>query len=152
MFECELGKMASHVVELENPTAKEIMLDCKNSNATNFDVTPEKIILPPYETLKVNICYNPTNLDVVESGNIVFHHPMVGKWEYNIEGKGLVPTIMEPSPISTAVGNSTSSMLSFRNPFKDPASVTVHLESSENKIFSMLLKRNKFNIGPMGIL
>ena len=23
-------------------------------------------------------------------------YPEVGKWEYNVEGKGLVPTIMEP--------------------------------------------------------
>jgi hypothetical protein len=30
--------------------------------------------------------------------------------------------------------------------------VTVHLESKENKIFSMLLKRNKFNMGPLGVL
>jgi hypothetical protein len=43
-------------------------------------------------------------------------------------------------------------MLSFKNPFKEPASVTVSLESEEDKIFSLLLKRNKFNIGPLGIL
>lgn len=65
--------------------------------------------------------YSPTALDVVESGTIVFSHPQVGRLEYNVEGKGLVPTIMEPQPISTAVGNSTSSMLSFKNPFKEPS-------------------------------
>ena len=43
----------------------------------------------------------------------------MGKWEYNVEGKGLLPTVMEPQPISTAVGNNTSSMLSFKNPFKE---------------------------------
>jgi hypothetical protein len=30
-----------------------------------------------------------------------------------------LPTVMEPQPISTAVGNNTSSMLSFKNPFKE---------------------------------
>ena len=89
---------------------------------------------------------------MVESSNIVFSHPLIGKWEFNVEGKGLVPTIMEPQPISTAVGSSTSSMLTFKNPFKEPSTVTVHLESKENKIFSMLLKRNKFNMGPLGVL
>lgn len=59
---------------------------------------------------------------------------------------------MEPQPISTAVGSSTSSMLTFKNPFKEPATVTIHMESKETKIFSMLLKRNKFNMGPLGIL
>jgi hypothetical protein len=91
-------------------------------------------------------------LDVVETGNIIFENQQVGKWEYNVEGKGLVPTMMESLPISTAVGNSTSSMLTFKNPFKDPQTVQVHLECDDSKIFSLLLKRNKFNIGPLGVL
>jgi len=152
LLECELGRMASHTVELENPTSNELFLDFRNSNPTNFEIKPDKVILPPYEAIKVQIQYSPTTLDQVESGNIVFSHPQVGKWEYNVEGKGLVPTIMEPQPISTAVGNSTSSMLIFKNPFKEPAQVQVSLESKDTKIFSMLLKRNKFSMGPLGIL
>jgi hypothetical protein len=89
---------------------------------------------------------------VIEQGNIIFDSPTVGKWEFNVEGKGLVPTMMEPQPISTSVGSNTSSMLSFKNPFKEPATVNVHMEGCEGKIFSLLLKRNKFNIGPLGIL
>ena len=58
---------------------------------------------------------------------------------------------MEPQPISTSVGNSTSSMLSFKNPFRDSVTVMISLETDDNSIFT-LLKRNKFNIGPMGIL
>ena len=137
---------------MENPTGKELYLDYRNSNPTNFEISPDKVILPAYESLKVTIKYSPTNLDVIESGNIIFENPEVGKWEYNMEGKGLVPTIMEPSPISTAVGSSTSSMLSFKNPFKEPASVSVHMEGEDGKIFALLLKRNKFNVGPLGIL
>lgn len=82
----------------------------------------------------------------------MFENPQVGKWEYNVEGKGLLPTVMEPQPISTAVGNNTSSMLSFKNPFKEQSTVHVHLETEDTKIFSLLLKRNKFTIGPLGIL
>jgi hypothetical protein len=37
----------------------------------------------------------------------------------------LLPTIMEPQPISTAVGNNTSSMLTFKNPFREPSTVNV---------------------------
>ena len=57
---------------------------------------PDKVVLLPYETQKVCIQYSPSNLDVVETGNIVFENPQVGKWEFNVEGKGLLPTIMEP--------------------------------------------------------
>lgn len=152
LLECELGKVASHHVTLENPTGQELYLEFRNSNPTNFEIVPDKILLPAYESLKVRIQYSPTNLDAVESGTIIFENPTVGKWEYGVEGKGLLPTVMEPQPISTAVGNSTSSMLTFKNPFKEPTSVTVHMETDDTKIFSLLLKRNKFSIGPLGIL
>jgi len=152
LLECELGKVGSHTVTLENPTGQELFLDFRNSNPTNFEVVPDKIMLPAYESLKVKIQYSPTNLDAVESGTIVFENPVVGKWQYNVEGKGLLPTVMEPQPISTAVGGNTSSMLTFKNPFKEGSTVQVHLETDDTKIFSLLLKRNKFNIGPLGIL
>lgn len=144
--------MSHHYIELENPTGKEHYLDFRNSNPTNFDVIPDKLILPPFETIQVRIQYSPTNLDVMESGNIVFENSQIGKWRYYVEGKGLVPTLMEPQPISTAVGSSTSSMLSFKNPFKEPTSVEVFMKDEDKKIFSLLLKRNKFNIGPLGAL
>lgn len=152
LLECELGKVASHAVTLENPTGQELYLEFRNSNPTNFEIVPDKILLPAFESLRVEIQYSPTNLDVVESGNIVFENPTVGKWEYNVEGKGMLPTIMEPQPISTSVGNNTSSMLTFKNPFKEQSNVHVHLETEDTKIFSLLLKRNKFSIGPLGIL
>lgn len=70
-------------------------------------------------------------MDVVESGQIVFENPSVGKWEYVLEGKGLLPTLMEPQPISTAVGNNTSSMLTFKNPFREAQTVQVHMETDD---------------------
>lgn len=78
-------------------------LEFRNSNPTNFEIIPDRILLPAYESLAVKIQYSPTNLDVVESGNIVFENATVGKWEYNVEGKGMLPTLMEPHPISTSV-------------------------------------------------
>jgi hypothetical protein len=68
LLECELGKVASHFVQLENPTGAELLLDYRNTNPTNFEVIPDKIILPPYESQKVCIQYSPSNLDVVENG------------------------------------------------------------------------------------
>jgi hypothetical protein len=68
LLECELGKVASHFVQLENPTGAELLLDYRNTNPTNFEVIPDKIILPSYESQKVCIQYSPSNLDVVENG------------------------------------------------------------------------------------
>ena len=43
-------------------------------------------------------------------------------------------------------------MLTFKNPFKESATVTIAMETDDTKIFALLLKRNKFTIGPLGIL
>lgn len=53
ILECELGRTESHFVQLENPTGAELMLDYSVSNPTNFEVIPDKIVLPPYETVRV---------------------------------------------------------------------------------------------------
>jgi len=58
------------------------MLDCSISNPTNFEIIPDKVILPPYESIRVCLKYSPSNLDVVEAGLIVFENPAVGKWEF----------------------------------------------------------------------
>jgi len=55
LLECELGKSASHTVELENPTGEELFLDFRNSNPTNFEIKPDKLVLLPYETVKAQI-------------------------------------------------------------------------------------------------
>lgn len=43
-------------------------------------------------------------------------------------------------------------MLTFKNPFREASTVNVMIEAEDAKIFSLLLKRNKFNIGPLAIL
>ena len=117
MIDCELGKVGKQTINLENPTGNEVQIDYRITNTTNFEVIPEKIIIGPYESAQVTIQYSPSNLDVIENGNIIFENEEVGKWEYYCEGTGLLPTMMDPLPISTSVGNNTSSMLSFKNPF-----------------------------------
>ena len=152
LIECELGKTGSQHITLENPTGQELAIEYRCSNPTNFEIYPEKVSIPPYESAKITIQYSPSSLDIIENGNIVFENEDVGKWEYYCEGRGLLPTLMEPQPVSTYVGNSTSSMLTFKNPFKDPMSINVELETDDEYIFTLLLKRKKFNIGPMGLM
>lgn len=55
LLECELGKVASHPVVLENPTGQELYLEFRNSNPTNFEIVPDKILLPAFESLRVEI-------------------------------------------------------------------------------------------------
>ena len=62
----ELGKVESHEVELENPTNKEVRVKYRITNAHNFDILPEEIIIAPYDAVLVQIRYMPSDLDVLE--------------------------------------------------------------------------------------
>ena len=152
LIECEIVKNAAQYITLENPTGQELHIDYRSSNPTNYEIIPEKIVIPPFESIRVCIQYSPSNLDIIENSTIVLDNENVGKWKYYCKCIRLLPTLMEPQPISTSVRNSTSSMLSFKNPFRESISVTVSLEIRDSLIFSLLLKRNKFNIAQMGIL
>lgn len=66
VLRCELGKVASYNVLLENPSDKEVRAVARISNPTNFDVTPEVIILKPLSKTPVSIRYMPSNLEVRE--------------------------------------------------------------------------------------
>ena len=66
MLKCELGKVESNEVEIENPSSKEVKVKCRISNSYNFEVTPENIIIPPYDSVIASISYMPSDLDVIE--------------------------------------------------------------------------------------
>lgn len=56
--------MESHEVVLENPSSKEQKINVKVSNLSNFEVSPEEIIIPPYDSTYVNIKYFPSSLGI----------------------------------------------------------------------------------------
>jgi len=62
----ELGKAEYHEVELQNPTGKEVRVRPRLSNPHGFDVMPEDLIIPPYDSLITQIRYMPSDLDIIE--------------------------------------------------------------------------------------
>ena len=121
----------------------------------NFDIVPEKICLPAYEAMDIYIKYTPTTLRDIEYGELRLSHPNVGQWIFKVCGRGLPPS--EPQPIlsSCPIGDSASSSVSFKNPFKEQVHVTVELQESpeiEPETFKLLLRRTKFTISPLAIL
>lgn len=62
----ELGKVEEWEVSLENPSNTECNVYAKISNPNNFDVIPENIIIPAYDSVNVKIRYTPSDLDVNE--------------------------------------------------------------------------------------
>jgi hypothetical protein len=150
LFECELGRTESQTIVLENLTAEEAILDYNSSNPLNFELVPEKVAIPPYEVIEAVIKYCPSSLKHVENGVITLTSATLGNWEYKLRGKGVPPTKMEPLEVSATIGESSSVQVTFKNPFREVITVNLGLEGKE--VFNILVKRNKFSIGPLGML
>jgi len=153
-LKAELGKSSEIQIILDNPLDEEIEIFYRNTNVINYSVYPEKIYIPNYAHQQINIKYTPSSLETEEESVIIFENPKVGKWEYHLRGRGLPPTIMETTYVSTYVGGITSGMINFKNPFKESLNVSLELKCTEwqGTFRIMLKKRDKYTIEPFRVL
>lgn len=150
MFECELGKSATQLVGIENPTNEEVILDYSCTNPLNFELSPEKVILPPYEVVEIALRYSPSSLKNIEKGEIKLTSSRLGDWVFKVRGRGLPPTEMNSIDISAAVGESNSIQIPFKNPFRENINVEVNIQGED--VFQLLVRKNKFSVLPLGSL
>lgn len=150
MFECELGRSATQIVGIENPTNEEVILDYSCTNPLNFELNPEKVILPPYEVVEIALKYSPSSLKNIEKGEIKLTSTKLGDWVFKLKGKGLPPTEMNSIDISAAVGESNSIQIPFKNPFRENINIEVQILGEE--VFQLLVRKNKFSVLPLGTL
>ncbi len=129
-MEVELGQTGVHHVSLENPTKEEQLVVTHNTNPTNYDVQ-EKIVIPPYSSMDVPIRYIPSNLDATESARIVFDSKNIGRWEFVLEGKGKQPTEIKTERVTTTVGDTVPSSITFKNPLKEQATIEISMEPAD---------------------
>lgn len=66
----ELGKVEKHEIKLENPLDREVKIQTKVINQTNFDVLPENIVIKPNDFVMAQIRYTPSNLEITEQGEV----------------------------------------------------------------------------------
>jgi len=152
LFSCDLGKSQTRPFVLENPSSTEVFLDYSCSNSLNYELIPDKVILPPFGSVDVLIKYTPATLKNVETGEIKLTSSKVGDWVFVVKGKGLPPSEMETTIVTSSVGESNSLQIPFKNPFRDTASVAISLETPHPEVFQLLLRRAKFSVGPLGVL
>ena len=95
--------------------------------------------------------YAPSSLEMIEEAQLTIENPTVGQWVYNLQGRGILPA--EPKEISVIaqVNRPTSTTITFKNPFLEAIQALVVLESNSPKgVFSLLNKKAKLPIGPLG--
>ena len=154
-LKAELGKVEEWIVYLENPSGYICDIEHRLSNPNNFDVFPENISIGPYETTAVKIRYIPSDLDINETGEVIFESDKIGKWQYLIFGMGLPPTKFEPKMLTGALYKDLSSTITFKNPFKESINVIISIEYPNDlskEALQLLIKKPKVSIIGLNIL
>jgi len=153
LLECEVGRSMQHKISIENPTGHEVVLKPKSSNKINFRVVaPSRIVMAPLEGVEVTLEYSPSSLDTQEEAELTFENPEVGLWIYRAKGVGLPPKEPRKVSVVSQVHKATSSTISFKNPFLESVQAMVVLEtSSERGVFTLLQKKAKTTIQPLGM-
>ncbi len=114
---------------MENPTNSSLPVTYYVSNPILLKVIPEKISIPALSAREIIIKYTPSNLDYEEDCTVLFQTEDIGNWDYRIKGKGLCPSVMESTKISTFVGNMISGTVKFKNPYNETVIVTIELKA-----------------------
>jgi len=147
-IKAELGKSAEVVVTLENPSGNDVEVATTNTNMTNFTTIPDKILIKPYLSKDITIKYTPSSISTEELATIVFIS-RIGKWDFRLNGKGIIPKAMEPTNVSSYVGGITSGLINFKNPFKEVLNLWAELKCETNDsqaAFKLITKKDKFTV------
>ena len=154
-LKAELGKVEEWMVYLENPSGFHTDINYKISNPNNFDIFPENISVGPYESSAVKIRYIPSDLDINETGEIIFESEKIGKWQFLVFGMGMPPTKFEPKVINGALFKDLSSTITFKNPFKETINVFISIEYANElskEALQLLIKKPKTSILGLNVL
>jgi hypothetical protein len=81
-LKAELGKVAIHPIELENPSNADVRVKTRVQNVANFDLDPDEIVIPKYSSMEIALRYMPSDLEVVESSEIWFETETIGNWNF----------------------------------------------------------------------
>ncbi|KAL4497051.1 hypothetical protein ABPG72_002207 [Tetrahymena utriculariae] len=138
MLKAELGKVEQHEIRLDNPSNEDVKVYTYVSNPSNFDVLPEQIVIPANDEISVYIRYMPSVLDSTQTSEIKFQTETIGRWDYLAFGMGIPPTQFEPKIVTIGLNKDFSSVILFKNPFKDQIQVNILLESEDDSVKDVL--------------
>ncbi|CAM9334154.1 unnamed protein product [Discosporangium mesarthrocarpum] len=131
---CPAGAREAVDLSIDNPMGQEVVLVAKSSNKRNFSVEPGQIAIGPYGTSPFQVIYTPSSLGEEEFGEVILSHPDLGDWVYEVSGRGRMPGVMQEQRPSATVGQTSSFMFPFRNPFPESLLLSVILKNEEGPV------------------
>ena len=101
LFKADLGKFFTKMITLDNNSSNVVDVRSTITNQLNYQLSPDKIQIQPFNSTTVQIKYTPTDIEAIESGEILLHTDYIGDWKYELQGKGLIPEAYDPTLISS---------------------------------------------------
>ncbi|XP_012585704.1 PREDICTED: calponin homology domain-containing protein 2 [Condylura cristata] len=133
--QCDLGKYATEIISLVNPTHETLQLEGMSSNPDNFVLhinKPVSIFRTPYSTKNVPVYFFPSALGRTgHQGCIIFYCSQFKEWRFCLCGVGLYPMPLDVERITTFLHLHTSVLIPFRNPTTEDVLVDIILTSRE---------------------
>ena len=85
-----------------------------------------------------------------QQGEIVFDSEEIGRWTFMAYGVGQPPTKFEEKVITGSLNKDFSSVIVFKNPFKEGITISVTMSTEQPETFVLLLKKTKMVLAPHG--
>ena len=146
-FQCEIGKVTTQEVVLQNPLDTECLMAVSSTNDVNYTVTPSTVLLRPGGSIVATIGYTPSAIQTTQDSTISFSHPKAGTWVFKCSGSGFPPTTMDPVKCVGQVNTASSVSATFRNPFPVPRKFNVTL-INDGGVFSVLQRKSLVQLAP----
>ena len=145
IFRAELGKFISQEVVLNNPSNHNVETTVVISNELNYEVLPKKLTIKAHDKTSIQIFYTPTNIDTLESGDVIISTQEIGEWKFYLQGFGQDPTDFEDTVVYCPITTELTFKIKFKNPFKEIINVFIDLENfgDQSNVFSSDLERKK---------
>ncbi|XP_020737338.2 cilia- and flagella-associated protein 47 [Odocoileus virginianus] len=131
---CDLGKVATEMISLDNPTCETLELHATNSNTENFvlEIKRLPLIIPPNSARDIPIHFRPSALGrASHQTSVIFHCAQFKEWIFLLSGIGLFPQPHEIQKVTTSLHLQTSVPISFQNPTKEEVFIDIILTGEE---------------------
>ncbi|XP_059013719.1 cilia- and flagella-associated protein 47 [Mustela lutreola] len=133
-IQCDLGKHATQIIPLVNPTHETLELQATNSNPENFvlDVNRSSLTVSPYSIKEVSVHFFPSALGRTgHQVSITFCCTQFKEWIFYLSGVGLFPQPIDVEKVTTYLRLHSSIVIPFQNPTKEDVLVNIILTSKE---------------------
>ncbi|XP_006066483.4 cilia- and flagella-associated protein 47 [Bubalus bubalis] len=131
---CDLGKVVTEMISLDNPTHETLELHATNSNTENFvlEIKRSPLIIPPNSTRDVPIHFRPSALGrASHQTSVTFHCAQFNEWIFLISGIGLFPQPHKIQKVTAYLHLQTSIPIPFQNPTKEDVFIDILLTGEE---------------------